>query len=168
MVCPILVYQLHGDGFKLFLDVCPQRYAIPLFQRRADNGFMLRPIFPKEWPAAAAGIRYIKHIAKLRLFNAIVYENDALGAAPDIPPQAVIPCLIVRTGSSVRALGVDLDLFVERIFIEFGGAVQKGRPPFQTACDLTGSPHRQFCVLLNFAWHVAFTSWVFMICLRWV
>jgi len=129
---------------------------------------MFRLILPEIWTSSAAGVRNIKDEPEPGVIAGVVYERNTLGAAANISSHAVIPQGILCAGRCLRALGVDLYLLVEGILVKSGGCLQKSRPLFQTARYLPGGLRRQFCVLLNFAWHLAFTSWVFMICLRWV
>lgn len=77
-----------------------------------------------------------------------------------VSAHTVIPEVVFCAGCSLRALGVDLDLFVEGILVQSGGGVQKSRPPFQTARDLSGCPRRQLSVQLNFVWHLAWSSFL--------
>ena len=78
--------------------------------------------------------------SELGIVARVVYERDALGASANIPSHAVIPQGILRAGRRLRALGVDVDLFMERVLIQSGGIVQKCSPPFQWCGYKNGDP----------------------------
>ena len=54
-----------------------------------------------------SGVGNIKNIAQAGSVPGIVHQSDSLGAAPYIPAHLFIPQIVLCTGGSVRALGVD-------------------------------------------------------------
>ena len=66
---------------------------------------------------AGSGVGDVKDIPQPGPVPGIVHQGDALGAAPDIAAHLVIPQVILRTGGSVRALGVDHQLVMEGVFV---------------------------------------------------
>lgn len=68
-----------------------------------------------------SGIGNIKHIAQARSVPGIIYQSNPFRTAPDIAPHFFIPQVILRTGRSVRALGVNHELFLIGVFIKPGG-----------------------------------------------
>ncbi|MDD3400367.1 MAG: hypothetical protein PHT58_01870 [Eubacteriales bacterium] len=61
---------------------------------------------------------------------AVVDQGDALCALVHPSLERVVPKLYGRTGCSVGTLCVNKHLFMERVFVEPCGAVEKVRPVF--------------------------------------
>lgn len=131
MFHPILADKLGRDAFKLLCQVVFGRSAKPLGERLGHRRLMLRAKLPQEGVAGIfpqAGVGNVEHIPKPGLFAGIIYQSDALGAAPHIPAHGVVPEVIFRTGRCVRALGEDHKLLVEGVFIQPGGGGEKCCP----------------------------------------
>lgn len=138
---PILADKLGRDTFKLFRQVIFRRRSKPLGERLGHRRLMLRAKLPQERVAGIfpqAGVGNIKHIPKSGLFAGIVYQGDALGAAPHIPAHGVVPEVIFRTGRCVRALGEDHKLLVEGVLIQPGGGGEKCCPPLPAIRQVGG------------------------------
>ena len=67
---------------------------------------------------AGSGVGDVKDIPQPGPVPGIVHQGDALGTAPDIAAHLVVPQVILRTGGSVRALGVDHQLVMEGVFLK--------------------------------------------------
>ena len=65
-----------------------------------------------------SGVRNIEHIAQPGTVAGIVHQGNALGPAPHIPPHLVIPKIVLGTGGSVRPLGIDHHLILERVLVK--------------------------------------------------
>src|SRR5699024_6378882 len=83
-----------------------------------------------------------------------------LGPAPPIPAHAVVPQVVLGAGGSVRALGVDHQLFMERIFVEAGGGGEKARPLLPAAGELPRHLVGHLRVLFCFGWHGILSSFL--------
>ena len=82
---------------------------------------MFLPPFPQVQASGigpGSGIRDIKHIAQSLAVTAGVDERYALGTAPHIPAHRIVPDIKLRADSGVRALGMDHDLLMIRIFVQ--------------------------------------------------
>ena len=94
MFHPILADKLGRDAFKLLCQVVFRRRSKPLGKRLDHRRLMLRAKLPQEGVAGIfpqAGVGNVEHIPKPGLFAGIVYQSDALGAAPHIPAHGVVP-----------------------------------------------------------------------------
>jgi len=100
-----------------------------------------------------AGVGNIEHIAQAGPVAGIVHQGDALGTAPHIPAHAVIPQVILGAGGSVRALGVDHQLFIVGVLIQSCGGGEKARPLLPAAGELDRHLLRHLRVHFCFGWH---------------
>nr|WP_242986936.1 hypothetical protein [Blautia marasmi] len=100
---PVAALQHSLDGYGVFRLHAPEK-------RGAGMG-------------ACAGIGNIKDIPQTGRAPGIVHQRNALGAAPDVSAHRVIPQVIFRTGRCFRALGVNHQLVMERIFVKAGSGV---------------------------------------------
>ncbi|WP_235930800.1 hypothetical protein [Eisenbergiella porci] len=87
-----------------------------------------------------SGVRNIKDIAQAGSVPGIIHQRDPLGTAPYIPAHLFIPQVVLCTGGSVRALGVDHQLLMERVLVKAGGSGKKPCPflpaPRELRCHL--------------------------------
>jgi len=102
---------------------------------------------------AGPGVRDVEHIAQTGFVPGIVHQSDSLGAAPYIPAHLFIPQIVLCTGGSVRALGIDQQLLMERILVKAGGGGQKSRPFLPAACELGRHMVGHLPVKFCFGWH---------------
>ena len=117
---------------------------------------MLLPQFPQVQASGigpGAGIRNIKHIAQPLAVAAGIDERDALGTAPHIPAHCIVPDVELRTGGGVRALGMDHDLLVIRVFVQPRRGGEEGLPTLQASGQLPLRFFRHSSVFLQFACH---------------
>ena len=105
-----------------------------------------------------SGVGNIKNIAQAGSVPGIVHQSDSLGAAPYIPAHLFIPQIVLCTGGSVRALGVDHQLLMERIFVEAGGVGEKARPLLPAAGELPRHLIGHLRILFCFGWHGVLSS----------
>lgn len=93
-----------------------------------------------------SGVGNIKDIAQAGPVPGIVHQSDPLGAAPYISAHLFIPQIVLRTGGGVRSLGVDHQLFMERVFVKSGSSGEKPCPflpaPRELCCHLV----RHLCI----------------------
>ena len=117
---------------------------------------MLLPQFPQVQASGigpGAGVRNIKHIAQSLAVAAGIDERDALGTAPHIPAHRIVPNVELRTGGGIRALGMDHDLFVIRVFVQPRRGGEEGLPALQASGQLPLRLFRHSSVLLQFTYH---------------
>ena len=100
-----------------------------------------------------SGVGNVKDIAQARSVPGIVHQRDPLGTAPYIPVHLFIPQIVLRTGGSVRSLGIDHQLLVERILVKAGSSGQKSRPFLPAACELGRHMVGHLPVKFCFGWH---------------
>ena len=110
---------------------------------------------------AGAGVGNIKHIAQPGSVAGIIYQGNTLGAAPHIPAHFVIPQVVLSAGGSIRALGINHHLFMERIFVEAGGSSEKGRPFLPAAHKPGRYLLGHLPVKFSFGWHGYLSSFRF-------
>ena len=128
VVVPILGGQGRGDNLQLLHKAAVAGDLIGLFQRSGhcrQVRFFQRPQPGRAALPPGAGVGDVKDIPQHRAISAVIQEGDALRTALDIPPHAVVPEVIRRTGRSVRPLGVDHELIQIWILIKPGGGLQK-------------------------------------------
>ena len=109
-----------------------------------------------------SGVGNVKDIAQAGSVPGIVHQRDPLGTAPYIPAHLFIPQIVLRTGGSVRSLGVDHQLLMERVFVKAGSSGEKPCPflpaPRELCCHLV----RHLCILFSFGWHGVLSSFQFL------
>ena len=141
VVVPILGGQGRGDDLQLLhkaavagdliglLQGCGHCRQVRSFQRPQPERTALPP---------GAGVGDVKDIPQRWAVSAVIHKGNALRTAFDIPPHAVAPEIIRRTGRGIRPLSKDHELIQIRILIEPGGSLQKIRP----WTEATGQLHR--------------------------
>ena len=154
VVCPIFVGQLAGRLAQLFRKVTASRTVLPLQHGLYRPHILLQ--LPQPGGAGVfpgAGIGNVKHIAQPGFMTGIVHQSDALGTTAHIPAHFLVPQVVLSAGGSIRALGIDHQLFVERIFVKPGGSGEKARPfppvSGEFCCCIIG----HLPVKFRFAWH---------------
>ena len=109
--------QLH----ELFPDVPVPGGAVPPLQRLQYGGVVLLPQFPqvgRPGPPHRAGIGHVKDVLQIGPAPPVlVNEGDTLGTGLHPAPHGFIPQLHAGAGGGVRALGVDQELVVKRVFV---------------------------------------------------
>ena len=128
VVVPILGGQSRGDDLQLLHQAAVAGDLIGLFQRRGhcrQVRFFQCPQPRRTALPPGAGVGDVKDIPQRRAVSAVIHKGNALRPAFDIPPHAVVPEIIRRTGCSVRPLGKDHELIQIWILIEPGGGLQK-------------------------------------------
>ena len=95
--------------------------VLPL-QSLRDGGMMVLLQLPqvgRSRPLDRAGVGHIKDIFQPGPATAVLLnQGDALGTGLYPPPHGFIPQLHAGAGGSVRALGIDQELVVKRVFIK--------------------------------------------------
>ena len=155
MIVPILTRQLSGYISELLGEIVTGK-AITALQHgrhRTDMLFFQLPQPGCTGMFTGAGIGNIKNIAQAGSVPGIVHQSDSLGAAPYISAHLFIPQVVLCTGGSVRALGIDHQLLMERVLVKAGSSGEKPRPLLPAAgelgCHMVGHLLVKFC----FGWH---------------
>ncbi|MDE7260587.1 MAG: hypothetical protein K2N78_00755 [Oscillospiraceae bacterium] len=133
------------------------RAVLPL-QSLHDGGMVIRPHFPQVGCFRSldrACIGYVKNVCQLRPAAAsLMNKCDALGASPYPTLHFIVPQLHTGTGGSIRTLGIDQELVVERVFIEPGGHSQIAFPARRILRDVSGGLVSQIGYPLQSCYHV--------------
>ncbi|MCR0235502.1 MAG: hypothetical protein ACLRY6_11355 [[Clostridium] innocuum] len=93
-----------------------------------------------------SGVGNIKNIAQAGPVPGIVHQSDSLGAAPYIPAHLFIPQIVLCTGGSVRTLGVDHQLLMERVLVKAGSSGEKPCPFLPAPRELRCHLLRHLCI----------------------
>lgn len=118
VIQPLIHDQLLNSGMNL-----PFQWAgdvISVLQRAAGGFFILfrkLPLREGTGSSPCARIRNIEHIAEFRFVPGNIQQSDSFGAPADITAHPVVPDPVVRTGSRLRTLGIDHELFMIGIFV---------------------------------------------------
>ena len=94
--------------------------AETVFQRVMDSRRILVLHFPQFYTQGIlpfAGIADIEHITYPGKISPVINERDSFGTSSNIPPHAVVPQVILRTGRCIRALSKDHELFMVWILV---------------------------------------------------
>ena len=110
-----------------------------------------------------SGVGNIEHIAQAGSVPGIIHQSDPLGTAPYISAHLFIPQVVLCTGGSVRALGIDQQLFMEWILVKAGSGGQKSRPFLPAACELGCHMVGHLPVKFCFGWHGVLSSFQFWV-----
>ena len=100
-----------------------------------------------------SGVGNIKNIAQAGSVPGIVHQGDALGATAHIAAHFFIPQIVLCTGGSVRALGVDHQLLMERVLVKSGCRSKESCPFLPAACELGRHMVGHLPVKFCFGWH---------------
>ena len=92
------------------------------------------------------GVRDVEHIAQTGFITGIVHQSNPFGTAPYIPAHLFIPQIVLRTGGGVRSLGVDHQLFMERVFVKSGSSGEKPCPFLPAPRELRCHLLRHLCI----------------------
>jgi hypothetical protein len=156
VVLPVFPRKLRGHRLQLIGKAFACRHAVVFLQHGGYGRNVLLPKFPQVQASGigpGAGVRNIKYIAQSLAVAAGIDERDALGTAPHIPAHCIVPDVELRTGGGVRALGMDHDLLVIRVFVQPRRGGEEGLPALQASGQLPLSFFRHSSVLLQFACH---------------
>ncbi len=121
VVGPVFPRKPGGDLFQLLLEAVFAGDCKTPLQCRRHHVPVFLPVLPEvgvQAVAHAPGVRHIEHIAQDGPAPAGVDQGNALGAAPYVPPHPLVPEVPLRTGGSVRTLGVDHQLLREGVFLK--------------------------------------------------
>ncbi|WP_295757878.1 MULTISPECIES: hypothetical protein [Clostridia] len=122
VVGPVFVRQLCGDLLQLLREAVCAGDLKAAFQRRRHRVPVFLPVLPEVGVQPLfilpARVGNIEHIAQRGPAPAGVQEDDALGAAPDVPAHPLVPEVPLRAGGGFGPLGVDHQLLREGVFIE--------------------------------------------------
>ena len=130
MILPIFPGQLSGHVDNLLGQIV-SRCSIAALQHGGDRSFVLFLQLPQPGGAGmltGSSVRNVEHIAQPGTVAGIVHQGNALGPTPHIPPHLVIPKVVLGTGGSVRPLGIDHHLILERVLVKTGSRGKKSRP----------------------------------------
>ena len=152
---PILICQLMGNIRELLGQIIA---ADPVALLQHSRYGIHVPFFQGPQPGGAGMftgpcVGNIKHIPQAGPVPGIVHQGNAFGAAPHIAPHFLIPQVVLRAGGSVRALGVNHQLLMERVFVKTGGGGKKSRPFLPAAGELPCRMVRHLRVHFCFGWH---------------
>ena len=139
VILPVFCGKSVCDPFKLISETIFSRYIKSLFQSCGNSILVFTSIAPEPHGNSiffSSGIGNIKDIAQSRTVAAGINQGDSLGAATHIPFHVLVPEVILGTGSSVRTLCVDHQLFVIRVLVEPCGCFKKSRPALIASCNL--------------------------------
>ena len=165
MLVPILTRQLSGHIGKLLGKIITGNAVVALQhgRHRPDVLFFQLPQPGGARVGPGAGVGNIEHITQPGPVPGIIHQGDALGSAPHIPAHAVVPQVVLGAGGGVRALGVDHQLLMERIFVEAGGSSEKGRPFLPAAHKLGRHLISHLRIHFCFGWHDFLSSFQFWV-----
>lgn len=93
-----------------------------------------------------SGVGNVKDITQARSVPGIVHKSDPFGTAPYIPAHLFIPQIVLRTGGSVRSLGIDHQLLVERVLVKAGSSSEKPCPFLPAPRELRCHLLRHLCI----------------------
>ena len=155
MLRPVFLSQFSGYLRELSGKVITGNIigALQHGRHRPDMLFLQLPQPGSAGMFTGSGVGNIKNIAQAGSVPGIVHQSDSLGAAPYIPAHLFIPQIVLCTGGSVRALGIDQQLLMERILVKAGGGGQKSRPFLPAACELGRHMVGHLPVKFCFGWH---------------
>ena len=83
---------------------------------------------PERSVMARIGVGHVEQILQPRFVAAVVNNGNTLGVFIDPAPEPAVPKLHWRACSSIRTLGMDEHLLMERIFVEPRGGVEEAFP----------------------------------------
>ena len=155
MLVPILTRQLSGHIGKLLGKIITGNAVVALQhgRHRPDVLFFQLPQPGGARVGPGAGVGNIEHIAQPGSVTGIVHQGDSFGATPHIPAHFLVPQIVLGTGGSVRSLGVNHHLLMERIFVEAGSRGKKGRPFLPAAHKPGRYLFGHLPVKFSFGWH---------------
>ena len=162
VIRPVFFRQT-GSHIGQLLGQVAAAYVIVSLQHRHDRRGVFLVHRPQPGGAGvftSAGVGNIKHIPQPGPVPGIIHQGDALGPAPHIPAHAVVPQVVLGAGGGVRALGVDHQLLMERIFVKPGGGGEKARPLLPAAGELPRHLVGHLRVLFCFGWHGVLSSFL--------
>ncbi|WP_235930940.1 MULTISPECIES: hypothetical protein [Eisenbergiella] len=148
MLIPVFVRQFCGHICKLLGEVIAADFVGTLQHGRygIHVPFLQLPQPGGTGMFTGSGVGNIEHIAQAGAVPGIVHQSDTLGAAPHIPAHLFIPQVVLCTGGSVRALGIDHQLLMERVLVKAGSSGEKPCPflpaPRELRCHLV----RHLCI----------------------
>lgn len=157
-VVPIrALYGASGQFHDLIANIPILDGTILALQRFQDGGmvrFLYLPQIGRFGSLHWASIRHVKDIFQAGSASAVLAdEGNALSARFHPAPHPLIPQLHTGAGGGIRALGVDEELFVKRIFIETGGRLQIPHPAVSIPRNGSGSLACQIGYFLQFICH---------------
>ena len=109
-----------------------------------------------------SGVGNVKDIAQAGPVPGIVHQSNPFGAAPYIPAHLFIPQIVLCTGGSVRTLGVDHQLLMERVLVKAGSSGEKPCPFLPAPRELRCHLIRHLCISFSFGWHGVLSSFQFL------
>nr|WP_243424343.1 hypothetical protein [Gemmiger formicilis] len=160
VIRPVFFCQTGGHIGQLLGQFFAAHTVVALQHRHDRHGVFLvhRPQPGGAGVFTGAGVGNVKHIPQPGPVPGIVHQGDALGPAPHIPAHAVIPQVVLGAGGGVRALGVDHQLLMERVFVKPGGGGEKARPLLPAAGELPRHLIGHLRILFCFGWHGVLSS----------
>ena len=155
MLVPILTCQLSGHIGELRGKIVTGNTVVALQhgRHRPDMLFLQLPQPGGAGMFTDPGVGNIEHIAQPGSVAGIIHQGDTLGATMHIPAHFLIPQFALRTGGSVRALGINHHLLMERILIKAGGGGKKCCPLLPAAHKLGRYLLGHLSVKFSFGWH---------------
>ena len=118
VIQPLIHHQLLNSGMNLFFQTPGDVIAV---LQRATSGFFVLfrklPLRERAGTGTNTRIRNIEHIAEFGFVSGNIQQGDSFGAPADIAAHPVVPDPVVRTGSRLRTLGIDHELFMIGIFV---------------------------------------------------
>lgn len=151
VLIPVFIRKLGGNSFQLLLEAIGTWNIVSTLQHGGDTVRMLWAKLPQPDSTGVfqtAGIRYVEHIAELRLVASGVNEGDTLGTTAHISAHGLVPDIVLGAGGGVGPLGVDHDLFVVGVLVQSCGGGEKIRPSLIAPGELPGGFFRHLAVCL--------------------
>ncbi len=152
-----LVHRPRRQLHQLSADVAILGGTVLPLQCFHYGGVMILPHFPQVGRFCTfhrAGVRHVKDIFQRGSVPLVLAdEGDALGTGLHPPPHGSVPQLHAGAGGGLRALGVDQELVIERIFVHLGRDAQIPLPVVYAVRDRMGGLICQIRYKLYFVCH---------------
>ncbi|WP_217960052.1 hypothetical protein [Acutalibacter muris] len=116
ILLPILARQFLGNGLKLIGQTALVGNAVLVGQGSGDSFGVFFTVLPQiglTAPVLAKGVGNVEHIPH----SVGAQQADSLRAAPYSTAHAFVPHIVAGAGRGLRALGVNENLLVIRIFV---------------------------------------------------
>ena len=148
VLVPILTRQLSGHIGELLGKIVTGNAVVALQhgRHRPDVLFLQLPQPGGAGMFAGPGVGNVEYIPQSGPVPGIIHQGDALGPAPHIPAHAVVPQVVLGAGGSVRALGVDHQLLMERILVKSGCRSKEPCPFLPASSELRCHFLRHLCI----------------------
>jgi hypothetical protein len=128
----IVLNSVADDVQQLVFKSDGRFIRVPELVRQLLSHLLLMRFFhvpqPERSTIQAVRIRHVENMPECRCACAVVQKCNALCATVHPAAHMLVPQLDGSTGGGVRALCINEDLLLERIFVQAGSGLEKGRP----------------------------------------